>query len=463
MAETAAHLVDRVFPRQPVRQWVLSVPKRLRYFLQHDPAVVSSVLHIFLRVVEEALRQSSPGAGLRARFGAVSFVHRFGSALNAHLHFHCAVIDGVFQPDAEGRLCFHEAAGLTQERIAKVQEQVRRRVLRAFVHRGLLEPEAARNMRGWEGGGGFSVDASIRVEAYDRSGLERLLRYCARPPFALERLAQAEGQALIYRLPKALPDGKTQLRLAPLELLDRLAAIIPPPRLHRHRYHGVLAPNAPWRAQVTTMAAQAAPEAASAGDRATEAVHRPLVTSLWAMLLARIYEVLPLVCPRCEAPMRIIAFVTDTPSVTRILQHLGEPTQPPRGARPSGRSPSTSARPSTPQRRSRSRRAPSNSTRPWPGKPPLQKGHGSVRAARRETPTASPSHRPCADSAGLGRSNRPAGPARLRRASPNRDWVDVSAPEDYSSPTPETVEFPILTRASRYFWPPVLRPRPNPS
>ena len=47
------------------------------------------------------------------------------------------------------------------------------------------------------------------------------------------------------------------------------------------------------------------------------------------MLLARTYEVFPLVCPQCEAPMRIIAFVTDTASVTPILQHLGEPTQPP--------------------------------------------------------------------------------------------------------------------------------------
>jgi len=163
MVQTAAHRVEQVFPRQPVRQWVLSVPKRLRYFLHHDPAVLSAVLHIFLRVVEQRLRQSSPGAGPRARFAAVSFLHRFGSALNPHVHFHCCVIDGVFQPDAEGRLCFHEAVGLTPERIAKVQEQVRRRVLRACVHRGLLAPEAARNMRAWEGGGGFSVDGSIRV------------------------------------------------------------------------------------------------------------------------------------------------------------------------------------------------------------------------------------------------------------------------------------------------------------
>jgi hypothetical protein len=142
-----------------------------------------------------------------------------------------------------------------------------------------------------------------------------------------------------YRLPKALPDGKTQLRLTPLELLDRLAALIPPPRLHRHRYHGVLAPNAPWRAQVTAMAAgtaaQAPPEAApcplpgGSAERAAETVHRSYAASLWAMRLARIYKVFPRVCAHCGAPMRIIAFVTDTASVTRMLQPLGEPTQPP--------------------------------------------------------------------------------------------------------------------------------------
>jgi hypothetical protein len=88
----------------------------------------------------------------------------------------------------------------------------------------------------------------VRIEGPDRAGLERLLRYCARPPFALERLEQVCDDELIYRLPKAQADGSTQLRLTPLELIDRLAALIAPPRIHRHRYHGVLAPNSPLRA-----------------------------------------------------------------------------------------------------------------------------------------------------------------------------------------------------------------------
>jgi len=78
-----------------------------------------------------------------------------------------------------------------------------------------------------------------------RAGLERLLRYCARPPFALERLEQLPDGQIVYRFPKPQPDGTAQVRLTPLELIDRLATLIPPPRLHRHRYHGVVIKVAP--------------------------------------------------------------------------------------------------------------------------------------------------------------------------------------------------------------------------
>ena len=56
---------------------------------------------------------------------------------------------------------------------------------------------------------------------------------------------------LVYRLPKPATDGRTELILTPLEFLDRIAALIPPPRRHRHRYHGVVAPNSPLRQAVT--------------------------------------------------------------------------------------------------------------------------------------------------------------------------------------------------------------------
>jgi len=90
MAETAAHLVDHVFPHVPVRQWVLSVPKRLRPFLHHRPRTASAVLHILLRALQATLREACPTAPRTASFGVVSFLHRFGSSLNPHFHFHRA-------------------------------------------------------------------------------------------------------------------------------------------------------------------------------------------------------------------------------------------------------------------------------------------------------------------------------------------------------------------------------------
>ena len=120
--------------------------------------------------------------------------------------------------------------------------------------------------------------------------------------------------------------------LTPLELIDKIAALIPPPRAHRHRYYGVLAPNSPMRAAVTAMAPVqvTAPPPAVAAVTEEAPPHRAVSHYLWAMLLARIYEALPLVCPNCHAPMRIIAFITDADTVQKVLDHLGESTLLPR-------------------------------------------------------------------------------------------------------------------------------------
>jgi hypothetical protein len=191
MAETAAHLVDHVIPPVSVRQWVLSLPKRLRWHLHRDPALRIAVLRLFLRAVEQTLLTHSETAPAGARMGAVSFIHRFGAALNPHTHYHCCVTDGIFSADASS-VHFHTSRLNTAD-IQQVQETVRQRTLRLFQRRGLLTHDEVEAMLDWSHGGGFSVDASVRIAADDRRGLERLLRYCARPVFAQERPAWAWG------------------------------------------------------------------------------------------------------------------------------------------------------------------------------------------------------------------------------------------------------------------------------
>ena len=94
------------------------------------------------------------------------------SSLNVHPHYHFVVLDGVSSTTNQGEVAFHEADDLTPDRIAHVESVVQHRVLRYFRRQGLLDERDAADMLTWKGSGGFSVDASVRIEAEDRTGYQ---------------------------------------------------------------------------------------------------------------------------------------------------------------------------------------------------------------------------------------------------------------------------------------------------
>jgi len=97
MAESAAHLVDHVIPRVPVRQWVISFPWVVRYLLARSPSLCTKVRAIFLRAVSSSYRERAAAEGIPGgRTGAVNRIQRFGSALNLNVHFHAILLDGVY-------------------------------------------------------------------------------------------------------------------------------------------------------------------------------------------------------------------------------------------------------------------------------------------------------------------------------------------------------------------------------
>lgn len=122
------------------------------------------------------------------------------------------------------------------------------------------------------------------------------------------------------------------MHLTPLKLIERIAAQVPPPRTHRPRYFGVLAPNSPMRCAATAQA-----EPASTGERALGVQPQGNAVSpkqskahcLWAVLIARIYEVFPLLCLQCGGQMRLIAFVAEGTQIRKILNHIGVESEPP--------------------------------------------------------------------------------------------------------------------------------------
>jgi len=208
---------------------------------------------------------------------------------------------------------FLAARPITQADLATLTERVRRRVIRWFRLAGLLDAAAAAAMLAWENSG-FSIDANVRITLLDRDvpsylrSLEHLLRYCARPPFALERLSvirSPDGRItrVRYVLPRhkaanwvgpgrgrksTRPGANGVVELSPFEFLDRLGDLVPPPRMHRHRYHGVFAPNHKLRRAVTALAIGHPAHLIHHGARADpEDPHPPRRTARTAPDLAR--------------------------------------------------------------------------------------------------------------------------------------------------------------------------------
>ncbi len=169
---------------------------------------------------------------------------------------------------------------------------------------------------------GFSLHAATWVGARDRARLEQLCRYVMRPPLAAGRLAAVDAETLSFALKTPWSDGTTHLLLSPHELIEKLVALVPPPRLNLVRYHGVLAPHAADRSQIVpgpvAEEAKAGCGHADAGDRPSGR-HR----FSWAKLLARVFRIDVSVCPECGGPMRVIAALSEPASIRRCLEGMG--------------------------------------------------------------------------------------------------------------------------------------------
>jgi hypothetical protein len=381
MAQTAAHLVECVIPWVPTRQWVVSVPIPLRYWTAASRDLTAQV-HTIIRTtitqfyVNQAVKRGAERHKVQA--GSVTFLQRFGGSLNANLHYHLIAIEGVFLDRADQGLksCFLKADPPSDADIAMVLQKISHRVIRKLRRLGYLEagmdvpvatgydplldnePELARTMAasvrqriafgertgekvrrigsgfGYEGErpelkgprcasvNGFSLHANTAIPAHRRDQLERLIRYTGRGALSLERLEQDANGDLVYRFTRPWSDGTTGIKLAPLELLEKLAAIVPLPRAHLVRYAGCLAPHSKLRAAIIPTPRQ------QGVDGKETKTGTPYWT--WARLLGRVFDLDMTTCPFCRrGSLRIIAAITQESVITRILRHLKLASVPP--------------------------------------------------------------------------------------------------------------------------------------
>jgi hypothetical protein len=153
-----------------------------------------------------------------------------------------------------------------------------------------------------------------------------------RPPVTGDRLSvDAEGR-VVLQLRHPWSDGTTHLRFEPTAFLERLAVLVPRPRINRLLYYGLLAPRSAWRPEVVLRGAAAAASCDASGESDAGAAARP-AGRRWAEVMRRAFDVDVLACPRCGGRLRLLALLDPGAVTVRIPGHLGLPTEVP-AARP---------------------------------------------------------------------------------------------------------------------------------
>ncbi|MBW2717091.1 MAG: transposase, partial [Deltaproteobacteria bacterium] len=173
--------------------------------------------------------------------------------------------------------------------------------------------------------GGFDLHANTSVRAKNRPKLERLCRYLLRPPVAEDRLSFAPDGSVLLRLKPPWRDRTSHIALQPVELLEKLAALIPRPYVNLIVYHGVLAPNAKWRREVVDFGW---PQVERASSATTPRKVGASYNRTWAELMRRGLDIDVLECPDCGGRLRFVAAIMLSSAIRRILRHLGLPSDP---------------------------------------------------------------------------------------------------------------------------------------
>jgi hypothetical protein len=332
-------LKDEVLADVPHRQWVFTIPKRLRVYFRYDRKLLGKLCRAAYDTVCDVYALEIDGdCGVPAMVGAVQ---TFGDLIHWHSHIHAIVPEGVFTdtgnfvpiPD----IWKHRAADIWQEKVFEL-----------LLDACKIDPDVVANMRGWRHSG-FNVDNSVRIEAGDHAGMRRLVEYISRCPFSLARMItltddgdaskSPTGDKIVYRASKGkcfpfphtgdpvLPErdiAPIQTLMAgiprnfevfdPLDFLAEVTQHIPNKGEHQIRYYGWYS-NKKRGMQEKKVILSGQPE--------PDTAFRRKCRMTWAALIKCVYEVDPLKCQKCGGEMRVISFIEKDTVIEKILRHCG--------------------------------------------------------------------------------------------------------------------------------------------
>ena len=312
VVEFGEWLCTDVLKKVPHRHFIFSIPKMLRRYFLYDRKLLADLslcawesLKIFIR---EAVPEKNPIPG------AVIAIQTFGDFLGFNPHCHILVTDGCFYGD---RGMFRVAPPLE---LKKLEAIFRHKVFRMLLAKGKVSREMIAMLSNWRHSG-FHVFCGNRISPRDETAMENLARYIIRASFSRERMTYLDQEATVVYKAKSIPgprsgDGKDQKVFPAMEWLAAMCSHIPNRGEQMVRYYGHYSNVSRGKRQMAGKDDDIPCILESQGN--SKAFRKS-----WARLIQKIYEVDPLVCPKCLGTMRIISFIEYQSVIRAILGHLG--------------------------------------------------------------------------------------------------------------------------------------------
>jgi len=283
----------------PHRQVVLTIPKMLRIFFKYNRSLLSGLCLCGKKALVKYFKAVT---GSEIIPGIIAIIQTFGSRINAHPHLHFLISEGG--SDQKG--CFHSVSRFNDDLL---QEIFTREVFSLLLHKQLINLTLVQKILRWRHTG-FHVHSQVR--ALNKAEAERVGKYAIRPILSLRRLSldEAQGQ-VIYQYGK----HSTELeRMHYLEFIARVTSHIPDKGQVMIRYYGLYS-NA-HRGKMR--------------KEGNDPSHPPIIEDEasfkpsrgWAEMIKKVYEVDPLLCPKCRGQMHIISFIDDHKVIDKIISHL---------------------------------------------------------------------------------------------------------------------------------------------
>jgi Putative transposase len=329
MANTGAHLVDRVVPDVPVRQLVLSIPYELRMLAAFNPDVLTALSRIFVEVAFASYRaRAKKLRGIEGGVtGAITLVQRFGGSLNLNVHFHDVFLDGVFTRDEHDHLCFHPLPPPDRDELDAIVRRIHMRAVAWLTRHDYLDEQRE---HGLEPG---AIEACATI-AMQRGSFTRLADNGPTPiapeePKLLPFVADGNGDSGM-EVPLLVvgdaDDTGIQLTLTPLLQSTPGTTVDERPGSALPESEQAISPPQPIE---TTLLAPNILSVQHWNRLAEGELYAASRRIAWGPLLRRTFAVDVQQCPRCHGRLRVVGTVLDPKAAEAILLRLSLPTTAP--------------------------------------------------------------------------------------------------------------------------------------